>query len=190
MLAVFVLALGVHAQRAASSETRCFNAGDSVKITGKLVRGTLLELTAFPERQYCANYYEGPYSLGPWHPLQFVSLVQSPAGLPYNEWLEVSGVLEIPPNSGIRLVVTAIRNVDADVKERIADWIRACREWQDENLPPSIERRGDGRPFLLHRIPQEDGRIDGSTCGLETITRDATGKPKFLRIMRPKGERP
>lgn len=171
---------------AAQPQASCHNIGEIVTVTGTLTKHPFWEFRPFV-----------PFS--PFHPF-FVCLCSDGALIvaqrcvvvpttpsvmeavgaldkfPSDTYLEVTGTLAIRQHGGITLTVAKFRNVDAEIKAKIAAWKRGCTLWQDESIkilfkqekmpafvkPNNIRRMQEGFKcgiFAAMVINQSDGSL-------------------------------
>lgn len=162
-LALSVLCWVVASTLGASAQTNakaCSNIGDTVTVRGHadaFVNGGTYFVLLKP---LCVRY---PKPTDHFSPINLETIGEK---LPPADYLEVTGELSDPwPLVGVGIKVKTFRNVDADVKAELADWLRLCKEWQDERIP-ALTKRMHGAQVARQTDDTPFSSKPGHRCGI------------------------
>jgi hypothetical protein len=162
--------MGITAAKAQQSKRHpCSKIGDAVIIRGHIIPGlnggTYFQLS---DSSPCILGSEG----------DIVVLGQK---LPPNVYLEVKVQLrDVYPIVGIGIQPTSFRNIDEEVKTKLAAEKISCINWQDANIA-ALSKRAHGASVV--RDPQNSGDDYKRDCGIWSV--DTQLPHKMFTVRRP-----
>lgn len=109
---------------------KCPNLGETITVTGQFDDRAFLEFVpgSFPYQPFCVRFFEGPALVGPAQP-KFLLPPEVPAGIALHRYVEVTGQVNVRKDGMYTLTIQNTRDVDAEIRARIADWVEGCRQW-------------------------------------------------------------
>lgn len=174
-LIVFYLIPAAFSPARQKTAKACFNIGDTVTIRGHVEAGINAGTYFVPLRPLCVHY---PKRIDRFAPQSVTTMGDK---LPPNIYVEVTGELRDPwPIFGIGIEVTSFKNVDAEVRAALADWKRACEQWQDDHSPALVKQTHGG---TVGRITNEDEVGSLRRCGIAAA--DTELPHELITIWRP-----